>query len=466
MRYAVSALLLVAAFARAADRPNVLIAIADDMSWPHAGCYGDPVVKTPHFDRVAREGMLFSHAFCVSPSCTPSRAALLTGQTIHRLDEGGNLWSFLPKRFAVYPDLLEQAGYAVGLTGKGWGPGDFTAGGRTRNPAGPTFPSFEKFLATVPADKPFCYFFGSTRPHRPYELGCGLKVGLSPDKVSVPPFWPDTPAVRSDILDYYANVQMFDNQLGTILDLLDKSGQAANTLLIVTSDNGWPFPRAKANLYDAGTRMPLAIRWPGRVKPGSKSDRFINHADHAPTILEAVGLKPLPEMTGKSYLAQLNGREFTEAHRVYVERERHANVRKGDLSYPARAVRTRQFLYIRNLRPERWPGGDPEKHVAVGPFGDCDAGPTKEAVLADRTSRFFDLCFAKRPAEELYDVSVDPHQIVNLVGRPEYAKPLAGLRADLDRWQRDTGDPADDRWDKFPYFGDRPNPGKSKSKSK
>src|SRR5262245_8640260 len=137
------------------SRPNILYLLADDWAWPHAGSYGDKVVKTPNFDRVAREGALFLHAFSAAPSCTPSRAAMLTGQAPHRLQEGSSLHGFLPKKFPVYPDLLEEKGYFVGFTGKGWGPGNFQAGERTRNPAGPSFKGFADFLQKRPADKPF-----------------------------------------------------------------------------------------------------------------------------------------------------------------------------------------------------------------------------------------------------------------------------------------------------------------------
>src|SRR5262249_19881594 len=148
---------------------------------------------------------------------------------------------------------------------------------------------------------------------------------------------------------------------------------------------------------------------------------------------------------------------------VFVERERHANVRKGDLSYPARAVRTADYLYVRNLRPDRWPAGDPELHFAVGPFGDIDGGPTKDEVLklqgGEEGDSLFALCCGKRPAEELYDLKKDPHEINNVADRPEYAKVKAQLRTELDRWMASTGDPraakdgGDDRWDKFHYYG-------------
>src|SRR5262249_42594005 len=201
-------------------RPNVLYCLADDWSWPHAGVYGDQVVKTPVFDKLAAEGMLFHRAYSVAPSCTPSRAAMLTGQWIHRLEESGNLWSILQKKFATYPEILEANGYVIGLQGKGWGPGSVKDAGRTRNPAGPDFKSFAEFMKTVPADKPFCFWYGSRDPHRAYVPGSGVKSGMKIEDVKVPPYFPDTPEVRSDILDYYFAVQRFDRDMGNILKVL------------------------------------------------------------------------------------------------------------------------------------------------------------------------------------------------------------------------------------------------------
>src|ERR1043165_5178231 len=321
-------------------RPNILFCLADDWAWPHERLYGDKVVQTPAFDRVAQGGCLFTHAYSAAPSCTPSRAAILTGQAPHRLEEGASLYGFLPKKFPVYPDLLEKAGYAVGFSGKGWGPGNFQAGGRSRNPAGPNFKGFAEFLKTVPADKPFCFWFGSRDPHRAYAKGSGLKSGMKLEEVVVPPYLPDTEEVRSDILDYYFAVQRFDRDVGDLLQLLEASGKAANTLVVISGDNGWPFPRGKTNLYEAGTHQPLAIRWPARFKGGMTNDDFVNLADLAPTFLETAGLKPPSEMTGQSLLGLLAGKKQPGREAVFVERERHANVRKGDLSYPERAIRT------------------------------------------------------------------------------------------------------------------------------
>jgi len=449
----------------APSRPNILVIIADDWSYPHAGAYGDRVVKTPTFDRVAREGVLFRNAFAAAPSCTPSRASLLTGRAVHQLGEGGNLWGFLPSRFDVYPDRLESAGYVIGHTRKGWGPGNFQAGGRARNPAGPQFPSFDEFYKQAPKDKPFCFWFGSTDPHRPYENGTGAGSGLKAEDVLVPAFLPDTPEVRSDILDYYYEVERIDREAGAIIAALERAGQLGNTLIVWTADNGLPFPRAKANLYDGGTHVPLAIRLPDRVKGGRTLDDFVVLTDLAPTLLEAAGLKPTPGMTGRSLMTLLAGQRQPGRDKVFLERERHANVRRGDLSYPARAIRTQDFLYIRNFRSDRWPAGDPEMYFAVGEFGDIDGSPSKDLLLARQSdpaiAKYFNLATAKRPAEELYDLRKDPGQINNVAMKEEYARTKKDLRAALDKWMRDTGDPRittdDDRWDKYPYFG---NPGK------
>jgi arylsulfatase A-like enzyme len=443
--------------------PNILYCLADDWSFPHAAVYGDNVIKVPTFERVAREGVLFTHVFSAAPTCSASRAAMLTGQAPHRLAEGANLFGFLPKRFPVYPDYLEEAGYKVGYTRKGWGPGSIEAGGRTRNPAGNVFKDFAAFLKQTPQGKPFCFWFGSYDPHRPYAQGSGAKSGMKLADVRVPPMWPDTPEVRGDILDYYFATQRFDREVGGLLDLLESTGQAENTLVVMSGDNGWPFPRCKANLYDGGTRQPLAVRWPGRIKPGRTLDDFINLTDLAPTFLEAAGLTPPPEMTGRSFVKLVTGEEKPGSRNtVFLERERHASSRKGLAGYPMRAVRTREYLYIRNIHPDRWPAGDPSEDYFYGPFGDCDPGGAKTAIVTRHDEKeiapYYELCFGKRPAEELFDVRNDPHNLTNLAADASYAGAKDKMRAMLDRWMKDTADPRatsdDDPWDRYEYFGE------------
>ena len=445
----------------AARRPNVLMIVADDWAYPHAGIVGDKVVHTPTFDRIAREGAVFRNAFAAAPSCTPSRASLLTGRAVHQLEEGGNLWGFLPTKFTAFPDLLESAGYTVAFTRKGWGPGDFKAGGRTRNPAGNQFASFAAFYAQAPKDKPFYFWFGSQDPHRPYDEGSGARSGMKAADVEVPGFLPDTPVTRSDILDYYFEVQRLDREAGEIIKTLETAGQLDNTIIVFTSDNGMPFPRAKANLYDGGTHVPLAIRFPPRADRGRTIDSFVVLTDLAPTLLEAAGLKPPGEMTGRTLLPLLAGQPQALRDRVFLERERHAQVRRGDLGYPARAIRKADFLYIRNFHPERWPAGDPEMYFSVGSFGDIDGGPTKDLLLQRRDdpsiARYFTLATQKRPDEELYDLRKDPAQINNVADRPEYAAAKTILQTALQNWMRETHDPratgGGDAWDRYPYFG-------------
>ena len=417
----------------------------------------------PSLTGVAREGIRFNYCFSSAPSCSASRAAMLTGQYPHRLEEGSCLWGFLPRKFPIYPDLLAKSGYIVGSTRKGWGPGNFQAGGYTQNPAGRSFSNFAEFLKTVPEGKPFCFWFGSHDPHRPYPAGAGARAGLKTAGVVVPPFWPDNDTVRNDILDYYAAVERYDREVGELLEQLQRSGKLDNTVVVMTGDNGWPFPRCKANLYDGGTRQPLAVRWPARVKAGQVCDDFINLMDLAPCFLELAGLKPPPEMTGRSFAGLLTGQEQPGSRNVvFVERERHANVRPDNAGYPMRAIRTRDFLYIRNLRPERWPAGDPQAQKdPAHAFGDCDEGLAKTYILAHRQEpgmeHFFELCFGKRPAEELYDLKADPGQLHNVAEQDQYAAPRQELRARLDQWMKDTADPRvvkdDDHWDSYPYFG-------------
>jgi len=450
-----------------APRPNILFCIADDWGGgPHAGVLGDKVVKTPTFDRLARDGVLFPYTYVPAPSCTPCRGGILTGQAIHRLGEGGNLWSRLPARFRCYPDLLEEAGYVIGLERKGWGPGTLHDTGRTRNPAGPGFKNFQQFLQTVPEGKPFCFWAGSSDPHRGYAYGSGKASGMNPEDVEVPPWLPDTPEVRSDILDYYFEVQRFDREIGQRIALLEQAGKLDNTLVIMTGDNGMPFPRAKCNLHDSGSRMPFAVCWPAKVPGGRVVDDFISFTDIAPTILEAAGLKPLPEMTGKSFLDVLlsgkSGRVDLARDKVFVERERHTVCRPDAQSYPARMIRTHDYMYIRNLRPHLWPAGDPPA------FRDIDGSPSRNEVVNRRAepaiAPFFELACGKRPAEELYDLSKDPEQVRNVAGRPEYAEIQKKLRAELDRWMLATDDPRargeTDFWDKVQYVGGGGNPRK------
>lgn len=452
-------------------RPNILLAIADDWGYPHASCYGDPVVKTPTFDRLAREGVLFKHAFVSSPSCTPSRGALLSGQHFWRLREGANLWVTLPADIPVYPDLLEAAGYSIGYTRKGWGPGKL--GDRQRNPAGPQFKDFAAFLDERPKDKPFCFWFGSVDPHRPYEPGSGAANGIDPSKITLPAALPDAEETRSDVADYYFEVQRFDREVGELLDRLEAMGELEHTIVVMTGDHGMPFPRGKGNLYDLGTRVPLAIRWGDKLKqPGRTIDDFVSLTDLAPTFLEAAGL-PAPEaMTGRSLLGILTrnaGLGESPRDHVLFGRERHTQAQEAPETggYPMRAIRTADYLYIRNFEPDRWPVGTPHyKRAMRGQawLGDTDNGPSKAFLWLHREEPairpFYALAFDKRPAEELYDLSTDPDQRHNLADDPKHAHAKAALSSRLIEELKSTDDPrvvgGGEKFDRYPYYGGVP----------
>lgn len=446
-------------------KPNILLCISDDQSWPHTSAFGDKVVKTPNFDRIARSGVLFNHAYCAAPSCTPSRSGLLTGQHIWRLSQGAQLFGTLSSRYPVYTDLLAGNGYHVGYTGKGWAPGSVQAGGRKRNPASEHYKNFKKFLDAAGSGQPWCFWFGSRDPHRDYRKGSGIASGMDAQKVAMPPVLPDAPEVRKDICDYYFEIQRFDREVGNILKHIEDAGQMDNTIIVITSDNGMPFPRAKATLYDLGVRMPLAISWKERIPGGRKVDDFVSLTDLAPTFLEAAGVQPPPSMTGKSLLNILystkSGRIDPDRDCVFTARERHAWCRIYGKGYPSRMIRTGDFLYIRNYEPGRWPAGSPRMITNEGRYGDVDASPTKTYMLEhkedSRAKHLFELAFGKRPGEELYNCRKDPFQMLNLAGDPTYKAVKQKLSGRLTAYLKKTGDPRETSkaisWDDWPYYG-------------
>ncbi len=454
------------------SRPNILFAIADDWGWPHAGAYGDPVVKTPTFDRLAREGILFHHAYISSPSCTPSRGAILTGQWHWRLEGAGNLWSVFPDKFVTYPEILERAGYETGLTSKGWGPGRTETAGRDL--AGKPYRNFQDFLAKRAKDKPFCFWLGSSDPHRPYRAGSGAASGMDLDRIELFDCFPDSPKVRSDVADYYFEVQRFDGLVGAAMAALEEIGELDNTVVLMTGDHGMPFPRCKGNLYDCGARVPLSVRWPARMKPGRAIDDFVSLTDLAPTFLEVAGLVSREDMTGRSLLSLLtsdtSGRIDPERDFVLTGRERHCpGQEQPDMGgYPCRAIRTHEFLYIRNFCPNRWPAGTPNYDKAAIPgawYADCDNGPTKTYMVenCDKDAvhrKLFDAAFAKRPAEELYDLAKDPEQLNNVADDRSYDDVKKRLSDQLTTQLKTSGDPrvagGGEKFDEYPYLGGAP----------
>lgn len=469
-----------AAGARAQDstakRPNVLFAIADDWSWPHASIGGTVGLSTPHFDRIAREGVLFEHCFAAAPQCSPNRASILTGRHIWQNEEAGTHASLFPKKLPVFTNILEESGYVLGFTGKAWGPGDWERSGWPRNPVGPVYEgavpesvpadgihkkdyaaNFARFLAERPKDQPFCFWYGAHEPHRRYEKGSGARLGKSIEGVEVPGFLPNHPEMQSDLLDYFVEIEWFDQHLGAMLAELEAIGELDNTIVIVTGDNGMPFPGAKANLHEHGINEPLAVRWPAGIEGGWVSTDLVGHADLAPTILEAAGIEPAPSMTGRSFLDVLRTKRAeapadgqADKRRTFVVggRERHTHARFDNLGYPARYIRAQEYLYIRNYEPDRWPAGDPQpdpESTSADRYGykDIDGCPAKDFMIEhkDEYPAEFARCFAKRPADELYRITEDDACMKNLALDPANADTVAALRTTLEAALAATGDP-------------------------
>lgn len=474
-------------------RPNILFVIADDQSYPYASAYGNHGVHTPAFDRVAERGILFTNAFVAAPQCSPSRAAILTGKNIWELEEAGTHSSYFPKKFTVFTDVLEQNGYAVGYTGKAWGPGNWKDAGWSINPVGPEyndkvfasvptsgiskidyFENFKTFYAEKKRDAPFFFWYGGHEPHRDYEKGSGVKAGKKLSSATVPGFLPDTELVESDVLDYTLEIEWFDAQLAKMLDFLEEKGELDNTMIVVTADNGMPFPSAKANLLEYGTHVPLAICWPKKIKGKMVISELVSMIDLAPTFLDINGIQQPQKMTGKSlsHILFSNKKESVDSSRTYVltGRERHTHARPDNLGYPARAIRTSEYLYVWNIAPDRWPAGDPAPKAAENTaneklknllpgYHDVDDSPTKTFLLEekDRWRKYAELAYSKRPAYQLFNIKEDPFCVNNLAENPAYKAVKTSLHKLLMSELKKQGDPrvlgTGHIFESYPRFG-------------
>lgn len=450
-------------------KPNILFCIADDWGL-HAGAYGTTWVKTPAFDRIAKEGLLFTNAYTPMAKCAPSRAVVITGRYPWQLEEAGNHLAYFPTKFQSWPETLMGKGWHVGITGKGWGPGSAKdAAGKNRLITGKPYDkrrskptasgitpndysaNFTDFLDDNPDAKPWCFWYGALEPHRGYEFQSGIKKGgkkLS-DITRVPAYWPDNETVRTDMLDYAYEVEHVDMHLGKMLAELEKRGQLENTIVIVTSDHGMPFPRVKGYAYHDANHIPLAIRWPAGIK---KSDRviedFVSFTDIAPTILDLAGIPQdesgMAPISGKSLLPILesdkSGQVVAARDHVLIGKERTDLGRPHDQGYPIRGIIRDGFLFLKNYEPTRWPAGNPETG-----YLDTDGSPTKTHILelgrADRSDRFWQLNFGKRPGEEFYDLSKDPDCVTNLADSPEHLKNRVLLEVVMEMKLKEQADP-------------------------
>lgn len=509
MRFLSVLALVLAALASAAEpRPNILFFFADD--WGRfariyaehdrlAGANG--LLRTPHLDRLAKDGVLFRNAHVNAPSCTPCRSSLLSGQHFWRTGRGailqGAVWD---ETIPTYPLLLRDAGYHLGKSYKVWSPGSpadapyggqqhaFEKSGRAFNnfsenatelvEKGATVEvartqlleevrgNFRAMLAAKAADQPFAYWFGPTNTHRAWVRGSGQRLwGLDPDalKGKLPAFLPDVPVVREDLADYFGEVQALDAAMGVLLEELDRAGERSKTLIAVSGDHGAPgFPHGKCNLYGFGTGVSLIVAGAG-VQGGRVVDDMVTLPDLAPTFLEAGGVKPPAVMTGRSLwnVLQSDRQGQVDPTRTWVVagRERHVEIARPDYSpYPQRALRTQEHVLIVNFKPDRWPLGNPYRldggdeptfeEIARTTFvtlPDEDAGPTKAWLVGARKSSewsaLFEKLYGRRPMFELYDLRKDPHEMNNVAEDTAYATVRKEMTERLLAVLRETGDP-------------------------
>lgn len=446
----------------AAPRPNILFVISDDQSYPHASAYGTTWVKTPAFDRVAREGLLFSRAYTPNAKCAPSRASVLTGRNSWQLEEAGNHSGNFPAKFRSFMEVLAAHGYSTGFTGKGWGPGNpGTLEGKPRQLTGPAFSrlqtppptngiaptdyaaNFAAFLKQRSRDQPFCFWFGAHEPHRRYQAGSGVKLGgKNPAQIErVPRYWPDNETIRGDMLDYAFEIEHYDRHLGRCLAMLQDLGELENTLIIVTSDNGMPFPRAKGATYEVSNHMPLAIRWgAGIAKPGRTVEDYVSFIDFAPTFLEAAGVSEresgMEAIAGRSLMSILkdttptSGQISPARDYLIIGQERHDVGRPDDVGYPVRGIYRDGFLYLRNFEPTRWPMCDP-----ITGYLNTDGSPTKSFILEQNRQGvnhwIWELNFGRRPPEELYDLQADPDCLTNLATEAAHSSRREAMQRQL-----------------------------------
>ncbi len=449
------------------EKPNILIIMLDDAGIDMSA-YGSTFVKTPAFDFVAQNGILLKKAYTPNAKCAPSRAAMMTGRNSWQLEGAANHWIFFPPHIKTCFETLRDNQYNIGFTGKGYQPGkalDYE--GKNRNLLGKEYSNlklqtptpdiskidyagnFDDFL-NQNTQKQWAFWVGINEPHRPYQYHTGVdKAKKSVDMISkVPSFWPDCDSVRNDMLDYALELEYADAQVQKILNSLKEKNMLDNTLILFTSDHGMPFPRMKGNQYERSNHIPMAIMWnKGIATPNRKIDDYISFVDITPTILAAAGIKEnqtgmLP-ITGKSLLPILQsnkaGQIIKERNFVMVGQERHDIGRPNDVGYPIRGLHKNNMLYLKNYETNRWPACNPETG-----YLNCDGGTTKTYILNQRrnnvSKEFWQLCFGKRPSEELYDISKDPDCVKNLIQNKTYAATLKAMQTEMETKLKAQGD--------------------------
>lgn len=427
-------------------RPNIILIIADDMNWDDCGAYGHSSIKTPHIDKLAIEGMMFTQAFLTTSSCSPSRASIITGKYPHNTDAEQLHWP-LPEGHLTFVEHLKNAGYWTALGGKyhlgdavrshfnyieevGTAGFQLSADGKQNKMEGDGSGCefWIHLLKTRPENQPFFLWLAAVDPHRPYDKNIIDSPHLK-ENVVVPPYLPDTEEVRGDLALYYDEISRMDAYIGELISELEKQGISNNTFILFISDNGRPFPGDKTTLYDGGIKTPWIVKWPDKIEKGSTNHQLVSSIDIAPTFMKLAGLEALEVFEGYDFSPLLFDNESSIRNEIYAEDHWH------DFEDYTRAIRTNKYKYIRNFYP------------------DLPNTPSADAFRSDTYKSMLDLkrehklnkaqmrCFVlPRPEEELYDIVNDPFELVNLANNPAYQDLLQEMRGLLITMRTKTND--------------------------
>jgi len=429
-----------------AERPNIVIVMADDQTWDLSGCYGNPDVKTPNIDKLASEGMRFTHCFTATAMCAPTRQQLYTG--VFPIRNGA-----YPNHSQVKPGTksiahhFRKLGYRVGLSGKKhFGPAASFPFENLTQQGDLNLPKIREFIARDDS-QPFVLVVTSHSPHLPWQAGDASQYDA--DQLTLPPYLLDLPETRQALTHYYAEITDFDRELGQVVATVDEHGHEQDTIVIYTSEQGAQFPHGKWTCYDTGLRTALVVRWPGHVAAGSVSPAMVQYVDILPTLIEAAGgdsrkidtgLPGAPDggqgFDGRSFLPVLLGDQTDHRDFVFGVHTTRGIIR-GTWNYPIRSIRSRDFELIWNLNyKERFQNvltANDERSDYWNAWKRAARNGNAEA------KKLVDM-YVQRPEFEFYDLRNDPYELNNRADDPAFAEKIAAFKTELDAWMQQQGD--------------------------
>lgn len=414
-------------------RPNIIVFLSDDHGWRDSGCYGNADVLTPNIDRLATEGLRFTHAFAATPLCSPSRCVIETGLMPHR-NGGHKFQTPIFPGITTMPVYFKKLGYTTAELGKFHHPPDKAFPYDVINGNEHSAPDF---IRKHNGKKPLFLMVCANDPHTPWAEN----KTYDPAKLKLPPNFVETPRTFQDLANYYTDVENMDALLGRVLKAIDDKKMRDNTLVVYTSDQGANWPFAKWCVYDGGLRVPFIVRWPGKTAATTTTDAMVSLCDLLPTCLDAAGGTPPDTLDGRSLTALLTGKTARFRNVIFGSHTGNENGGPGIANHcPARTIITPNYQYILNLSPET---------IFTTHITGCKPGevhhlpfwPTwVEKAKSDKFAEQIVNAYQHRPREEFYDLAKDPHEMKNLAEDPRFAHERAKLRQQLTEWCKQQGD--------------------------